>query len=402
MKRLFENSAESQGAIKGFVFVPTLRLPFFLLMTVAAFVGGFMRNNAGLYAVTAFFALLFLLSALYTFVLRVGISADFACEKASIIKGERNAAFLKITNRTFLPVFLGKVSVNAPNRAEDYDPCDTVDITFSCPPFSSVKCRSEAVFPYSGKFTACLEFVSVSDPLGLFCCRYKRGAAAEAVVMPRGDNGVNSALIAYPDGQNTKNTQNILNGSDEFLDLRGYIAGDLLRDIHWKLSAKNNELVVIRRASEERSLCALVCDSGAYYGERSELAESDEVFETTAALLKSDHIGDIKLIWNGGSCTVGNEDGADALEKVIRAPRHEAGSFEISLDGEFSDCAGLVIVTARITEDIMGFAADFRTSSGFRIPVDIILCGNLQNELPEKRLAALNIGLIRRKGGGSI
>lgn len=399
MKRLFDNSAESKGAIKGFIFAPTLRLPFFLLMTAAAFVGGFMRNNAALYTVAAFFALLFLLSALYSAVLCVGISGVFAYEKESVAKGESNAAVLKITNSSFLPVFLGKARVSAPNPEEDYNPCDTVNVGFSCSPFSSADCRCEVVFAYSGKFSAYLESVSVSDPLGLFCCRYKRGAAAETVVMPRGDNGVNSALIAYHDGQNIKNVQNIQNGSDEFLDLRGYTAGDLLRDIHWKLSAKSNELVVIRRASEERSMCALVCDSGAYYGERSELSESDEVFETTAALLRAGYVGNIKLIWNGGSCTVGDDNGADALEKAIRAPRHEAGSFKISLDGEFTDCAGLVIVTARITEDIMGFAADFRTSSGFRIPVDIILCGSLQNELPEKRLAALNIGLIRRKGG---
>ncbi len=400
MKNKLENLTESLGTVKGFVLVPTLRLPFFLLMAAVAFVGGYFRSNAGLYTAAAFFMLLFLVSVLYGIILCIGIRGSFSYENAMINKGESDSVVLNIVNRSFLPVFVGRARFVIPNPEEEYNPSERVEVSFSCSSFSSEKCLYDSVFPYSGRFSACLEAVYVYDPFGLFCCRFKKKLTAEAVVMPLGNKAGSLGSAAFSDMENSRIAAGLENGSDEFLDLRGYAAGDSLRDIHWKLSAKNNELVVIRRASEEQSLYALVCDCGAYFGDGSELLECDEVFETVFGLLKDFSHDGVKLIWNGGSCTVGAEDdSAAAIAKAIRSPRHEPGELSVRFSEELSDCAGLIIVTARISDDIMNLVADFRTGSGFRIPIDIILCGSLQKELPEKRLTTLNVGLIWQKGG---
>jgi uncharacterized protein (DUF58 family) len=83
------------------------------------------------------------------------------------------------------------------------------------------------------------------DPLGLIERRAGTDAGAEAVVYPA------VYTLARP-------VRTVLFGADpaaergSFDRLREYVPGDSLRDVHWKSSAKRDELLVVEFSSEER------------------------------------------------------------------------------------------------------------------------------------------------------
>ena len=87
-------------------------------------------------------------------------------------------------------------------------------------------------------------------------------------------------------------------------------------------------------------------------------------------------------------------DAESAICAAITAHEHPVGAFSPD-SAYFTDCACLLIITARITDAMLDFISDFRMGEGVGIPVDIIYTGN--EELPVKRLDALRVNIL--KGG---
>ena len=228
--------------------------------------------------------------------------------------------------------FVAGAGVRAPGRA--------------CVPFTlgAVYC--------AGPLTVRAGSATVGDMLGLFRVRVNASVGVELFVMPAGDNveiaeplgaamREDAALTSAPTGAVTP---------PELDEVRAYRPGDNLRAVHWKLSARRDELLTRVFAREGQSTAVLEVDCGT-------LADHDalrlsSVLEATAAVLAAlDAAGVPCPAWvrvRGGADTANRtcfvEGGADALpvpdrlEQMERFLGGEARSMRKTTSGARRSC----------------------------------------------------------------
>jgi len=126
-----------------------------------------------------------------------------------------------------------------------------------------------------------------TDALGLFWLPLRKGPVAWQLILPNGRGEV----PVLPEVRNPGVRPRPGGGPGEDYDPRDYRPGDPLNSIHWKLSAKRDELIVRETLEEVHSPLALTFD---HFGTPKEL---DETLELLCAA--GEH-----LLWEGRSFDV--------------------------------------------------------------------------------------------------
>ena len=113
---------------------------------------------------------------------------------------------------------------------------------------------------HCGVLTYTIEPVRVYDYLGLFCLKVRAEQKGEVLVCP-----VAAAPETMPKPVITQPVryQKSSVGSNEAYELREYVPGDDLRTVHWKATAKQDELIVREPMAEEQAPVVLTFDPGA-------------------------------------------------------------------------------------------------------------------------------------------
>ena len=161
--------------------------------------------------------------------------------------------------------FSFEISVHNPGRVAAF----TADITYSwnnlftdyseqkkqhlwIPPGGS-RVRQLLNSRYVGRVEARIEDFVVYDLFHLFCLRGGDGADANVIVWPAfseaSDEEIRSCVADFPEEYELKKRGTDYNPDYE---VREYIQGDELKSVHWKLSAKKDELMVRERLSQGR------------------------------------------------------------------------------------------------------------------------------------------------------
>ncbi len=114
---------------------------------------------------------------------------------------------------------------------------------------------------YPGLARVQIHQIEYKDPMGLLLIRIPVAAAGECVVLPRSQEGMRNHREGYQAGI-TETEETLTKGNDfsEVTDVREYRPGDRLKDIHWKLSAKKQDLMVKERANVAQSQVILLLD----------------------------------------------------------------------------------------------------------------------------------------------
>lgn len=101
-----------------------------------------------------------------------------------------------------------------------------------------------------GRFTVTCELLTVQDVMGFFDCQKKISLSKELFVLPRQNAGGQIDVTVFMAGAAEQEESN-QKGNDfaQVSDVREYIPGDRFRDIHWKLSARQETLMVKERVS---------------------------------------------------------------------------------------------------------------------------------------------------------
>lgn len=150
---------------------------------------------------------------------------------------------------------------------------------------------------YAGRLRVSVETCRVYDPLRLFCLTYQMAEGAEVLVWP-----------IFLDGEDTKELFECIEGfpkEDESrkrgteynpdYEIREYIAGDELKSIHWKLSAKQGKMMVRERLSAGKEKINVLLPLGESPDENDALMES--LYGMCRVLLSKDY--PVSLFWQG-------------------------------------------------------------------------------------------------------
>lgn len=150
-------------------------------------------------------------------------------EEMAFQVGFRNAGpgfFFRI--RTFF--YISDLDGNLASQAES---------SLALGPFEETSVSFKACFEHIGSYTAGLDRVVVSDFFGLFSKELRNPARHEVRVMPQLQVLDNASFSEDALVESASAAKSVLADSMDYSHVRDYVAGDPLKTVHWKLSARN-------------------------------------------------------------------------------------------------------------------------------------------------------------------
>lgn len=250
---------------------------FFLSLVFVYFYGGKVPY-------TIFYIMLILpaVSFSYTLVIYLRFKYDQELDKRLVVKGDTVNFIFTISNEDIFLYPYIKVTFCG---AETVFANQCRVISFSLVPHSKKSCSFELKCMCRGSYKIGIKTVEIEDFLGIFRLTYKVWEPKVITVYPK---------IVFLDSFLLKTdflseSHSVLNTRYEdmntVLDIRKYAYGDSLKKIHWKLSAKANDLLVKRYqgTSETNSVLVLDLKKSSFSGEQNVILE-DKLIESVVAV----------------------------------------------------------------------------------------------------------------------
>ncbi len=250
---------------------------FFLSLTFVYFYGGKIP-----YMLFYIVIILPVVSFLFTFIACKRFRFTESIDKRTVIKGESVNYTLNIHNPDFFLYPFIKVNFYGE---------DTIfsrqfqTKSFSLLPFQKKSFTFGITCKYRGYYTVGIKSIEFEDYLGIFRLSRKPDATKTITVNPR--------LISL-DNFNIKTnymseSHSILNNHFEdfttISDTRKYAYGDSLKRIHWKLSAKVNQLMVKNFEGTSKTNCVIMLDlQKNNYSYEQNIVLEDKLIECTVAV----------------------------------------------------------------------------------------------------------------------
>ncbi len=172
------------------------------------------------------------------------INVEFSLKERSVMKNQEFPVKLNIENESIFPIGKAEAVV------EYYNVFNNQIHSFRLLLPIQAKNDQSVSFRISSKFCGIVKircaYINIFDPLRLFKFKVGKNIGTEIAVVPEGHDI--AGTVSYTDRINEESNKfsDIQSGDDpsEVFDLRGYIAGDKLNRIHWKLSSKKDEFIV--------------------------------------------------------------------------------------------------------------------------------------------------------------
>ncbi len=202
------------------------------------------RYNFGGFVSSFFFnTLLSLLTISVGYTIYVYIRFKFVqdIDKRNIIKGENVKLIVKLCNEDFMIfpyVFVSFFGSHSLFNSDSYS--QSLCIT----PFSKKEYVFDMICKYRGEYEVGISDIYIEDFLGLIRLKYRIPETKKIIVNPKIEHLIKFDVF----NSSSSNSQSFSEGTVEDItnikDFRNYFYGDSFRKIHWKLTARNNRLII--------------------------------------------------------------------------------------------------------------------------------------------------------------
>lgn len=178
--------------------------------------------------------------------------------------------YFTLQNESFLA--FSSVKVTFFDFGVDYGDLNK-DEEYELLPHQGHKITTNIVCRYRGEYDIGVKNIVITDFLKLFKITYKNPGTLKVNVLP---------AVVYPEGnlleEQSLFTSSVSNNEPELRDLlvRPYVAGDSLRSINWKATAKKRELLVSNMISEEHSSVHIILDTKRYSDRMEEFLPAED------------------------------------------------------------------------------------------------------------------------------
>lgn len=231
------------------------------------------------------------------------VTGSIACElplgEHTIRQNEQAQILFSMTNQSWLCALDSTWFLSVGNSF--YGTSDQQRIQLSIPPRGKKQFQMTVTVTDLGRITfACREFW-ITDLLGIFVIKADCDIECDLFVLPKADETVDPKLPdSYSGAAELSESQRKGSDHTEVNDIRTYAPGDRPRDIHWKLSARQGELMVKERISLSGSEHILLLELP------SEKAKAEKLLcEGYCKIigLIANHMAVRLLVWNNPSFT---------------------------------------------------------------------------------------------------
>jgi len=240
----------------------------------------------------------------------------------TVFRKDESTLGVRVINRFIMPISPLRVYVKVCGENR-YRPENRVIIA-SVPAMDSVTFKIGSIMSYRGEFEVGLDCVEFLDILKLFrfkkTCPKRYSVSVPRVVVLKTLNDFNE-----DENENTAVRHDGFN-RNVFSHLREYREGDTLRHIHWKLSARLDELIVKQMEQNYNNSALVFCDfTGDYPTIEAALVNSDPCIEAALAIIRR------ILLGGNDACLIYQDIRAGKSESRVIADAKTLGEVERSL-----------------------------------------------------------------------
>ena len=276
-----------------------------------------------------------------------------------VLSAEKSSFDLKIANRGFLPVPSVDLDLKCENlRIGD---SDLYTVSRSLMPRGSAEVSIDVRPTHAGRYELSIDSATVSDPLGIWKRKINCEGSRFLTVLPElfDINIIPAGVSAMPEADTqSQRTKGAVAG--DMIGIREYVAGDPVRNIHWKLSEKTDRMLVKELGDPVTDQYLLLLDSSADIAQ--DPAALDAVASVFASLIRAMRENDMVLSagWTDpetGVATVRrintDDDASAAADEYLAVPAATPSAFRKIERNLMEDrYAHVVIVGSRIPANI--------------------------------------------------
>ncbi|MGN0610764.1 MAG: DUF58 domain-containing protein [Ruminiclostridium sp.] len=231
------------------------------------------------------FLIAFLIPVISFVLLRISkalLKVRISYRTLSTEKYENTDITVTITNRFIIPLSPSALVGFFPYKNKER--FEYQKIMVSVAPFSSVTVSFNSPIKYRGVYKAGVEKFVIYDLFKLFTATKKIGKYEEYVVVPR--KLVFDPITDAGDGDSETLSQNSFSlDKNAFASIREYRTGDLIKNIHWTMSAKHDTLMVKQMERSVGGSSVIIPDLNEYFPfEEDNLEATDSIIEVLIAL----------------------------------------------------------------------------------------------------------------------
>lgn len=287
-----------------------------------------------------------IISLLYIIIARAGIKVYTDSDSTRAEKGDTVGYEIKIINETPLPFPFVETIVSLPE--ENAIVCRDNLMRITLLPMGCHIINSRVSFPLRGSYDIGVKYLYISDLFGLFRTEMKLELHRTVVVYPR-----NIVMSADTNRSDTDLPTSVTRKSSspeqaEPADIRDYVPGDSMKNIHWKLSSKSEELQVKNYASNTDRHTYILCDLSFAGAEKHDSAASPLVKDEPkkkkrgrrGKTAQSAGVASAKSVGDAGgestSANTGERSTAEKLEALGITPEHLAAIGNLDAMGEMT------------------------------------------------------------------
>lgn len=213
----------------------------------------------------------------------------------SVDKKQDFTVVVSLTNRSIFPAVPVRIIGKLPNIKNNSVECQ--QIFASVAPMSTVNIKLKGNMPYRGRYPMAIDKIYIYDLLKIFSFRKKLSVAAEAVVLPRIFPIQSIPSQSVSEDENLTRQQYGFNKTS-FASIREYRRGDPLQTVHWKLSAKQDDMIVKEFEETLNSDSIIICDFGMPPSDKL-FALTDGIVESVLAVTRSlvEDLNSVTVLW---------------------------------------------------------------------------------------------------------
>lgn len=272
-----------------------------------------------------------------------------------IFKGDKVTFTVNIANRSFF--ILPYISISFLNDKGGVIQKHKIN-NISLQPFSKREVSIDYIYKYRGDFKLGVSTIEVQDFLGIFKFTLKNKTPLYITVYPQ---IIDIDEFYLSSGYLSDNVSSIGGGQEDIStieEINKYNYGDSLRKIHWKLTAKTNELMIreYEKVGSRSAILILDLQSNNFEVEKNAAIE-DKLLETTIAILRYCIYNDaeVKLIYDSKGINAINYsnslDFQKAYEVLAKIEFNQKTSFKDIIESEVNCNIGkadIIIATFNI------------------------------------------------------
>lgn len=246
----------------------------YLILLIYSLILTQLLRNAVSGALFLFVLILPVISLIHCLIGRSAIQIYVESEKSRAEKNEPLNYEIRVSNSSILAYPFVEAVVSEPS--DNAVKCTKKRLVLSFVPFGSFTVKSTVKFKYRGYYEIGVESLYISDLFRLFAVRADKDNYAPVSVYPRKMTIVGERPRSLTDSPSPSLRHDVTSDNQELTGIREYVPGDPIRDVHWKLSSKTQDLMVKQYSSVEDRHVYVLCDMARSYRPPEKRGLSDE------------------------------------------------------------------------------------------------------------------------------